>query len=345
MMVRIKDIAIKANVSTATVSYVLNNTGNIGVETRARVLNVIKELDYMPNNIAKSLKIKKTSTIGVIVEDITVFNAAEIIDGINEYAAQHGFSIILTNLRLYKLLGNDFTSIEKCIEIIPKVIEDLLSRQVEGIIYIGVHTRDVTGIISNINKPLVYTYCYTSIETDYSVNYDDESAAYDVTNYLIQLGHSKIAVISGLINSVPSHARFNGYCKALKQYNLTFDSTFVKTGDWEYDSGYSMAKELLSQRDKPTAIIAMNDLMAGGVLEACRELRIDVPNELSVVGFDNRECSFYYTPKLTTVSLPLNEMGKRAMEIAVNLKVDPKIIKHHKLKCNIIKRDSVKSIN
>lgn len=339
-MVRIKDIAKAANVSTATVSYVLNGTGNISPETRQKVLKVAEELNYKPNQIAKSLKINKTCTVAVIVEDITVFNSPEIIDGINESAEENGFSIILSNLRLHRRIGNNFTEIDKCKPAIMKIVDNLLSKKVDGIIYVGMHPRDVTGIIET-DKPVVYTYCYTTSESDFSVNYDDETAAYEATKYLIRLGHRNIGLISGPIDSLPSHGRFNGYYKALAEHQFPFNPSYVKTGDWEYESGYRLAKELLSIPDRPTAILAMNDLMAGGVLDACKEMRISVPAELSVVGFDNRECSFYYSPKLTTIDLPLKEMGRQAMNLVIK-QIDRSEVEETfvKLKCTLIERES-----
>lgn len=343
MVATIKDIAEKAEVSTATVSYVLNNTGNISPETRKKVLKVIEALNYKPNQIAKSLKLKKTKTIGVIVEDITVFNAAEIIDGINEYAEKIGYSIILTNMRLFKMTGNNFFDIEKCSHIAMKKMDELLSNEVDGIIYIGVHPRDVTGVLTKVDKPIVYTYCYTTSEKDFAVNYDDEQASYEATKYLINLGHKKIGLISGLIDSIPTHARYTGYYRALREHNLIFDPSFIKTGDWEFESGYAMAKEILAQDNVPTAILAMNDLMAGGVIEACKDVGLKVPEDLSVVGFDNRELSMFYSPNLSTVDLPLHEMGTLSMEILVkvlnNQPVSVNEVK--KLKCKFIKRNSV----
>jgi LacI family transcriptional regulator len=342
-MVRLKDIAEKAGVSTATVSYVLNNKGNVSEETRKKILKILDELEYKPNQIAKSLKTRKTSTVGVIVEDITVFNAPEIIDGINECAEEHGFSILLTNLRLYKRIGNNFSNVDKCKHLITNAVDSLLSKQVDGIIYIGVHTRNVTGLISEIDKPLVYTYCFA--DSGYSVNYDDEFASFEATNYLIEMGHRKIALISGLIDSIPAHERFNGYHKALMKHQLILNPSYVKTGDWSYESGYKMAKDLLQQKEPPTAILAMNDLMAGGVLEACRELGIQVPQDLSVIGFDNRECSLYYTPKLTTMDLPLRKMGAKSMEKILRLLngESETIEMNTKLRCRLIVRESVSS--
>lgn len=339
-MVRIKDVAEKANVSTATVSHVINNTGKISEETKKKVEKIIKELNYQPNRIAKSLKLKKTNTIGVIVEDITVFNAPEIIDGINEYADQNGWSIIMTNMRLNQLYGNDSSRDEMCMKHAPKAAQELVNKQVDGILYIGVHPRDMSGIMPEIKVPIVYTYCYTSEESGYFVNYNDQLAAYNATKYLIELGHKRVATISGLINSYPSRRRFDGYYKALVNHNLVFNPEYVKTGDWEYESGYIQGKALLQLDEPPTAILGMNDLMATGVMKACRELGFSIPNDISVMGIDDRDMSFYVTPALTTMKLPLGQMGSLSMDTLNQLINKLTVEKPPLLDCQLIVRES-----
>lgn len=346
-MVRIKDIAAKANVSTATVSYVLNGSGNIGEDTRKKVLQVVEEMNYKPNHIAKSLKMKRTNTIGVLVEDITIFNATHIIDGINTYADENGLNIILTNMSLFKRIGRQFDHPD-IKDIVPKAVKDLLEKQVDGLVYIGVHTRDISGLVPQIGKPIVYTYCYTKNDQEYSINYDDELAAHEATNYLISKGHQRIAVISGLIDSVPSHDRFQGFLRAIMEKQIPFNPAYVKTGDWEVESGYTLTKELMQLPERPTAILAMNDLMAVGVIQACEELELNIPKDLSVMGFDNREFSAFLKPKLTTMELPLHKMGhdsaEALMEI-INRESNASLQAHEKPICLLIERESVADIN
>jgi LacI family transcriptional regulator len=341
-MVRIKDIAERANVSTATVSYVLNGSGNISGKTREKILKIIEEMNYVPNHIAKSLKMKKTGTIGVIVEDMTSFNSSEIIDGINEYADKNGLSILLTNMRVVKLVGNNYLNTELCRELAPKAVNELLNKQVDGLIYIGCHPRDVSGLIPDGRRPIVYTYCYTSDNKDYSVNYDDELAAYEATRYLFGMGHRKIAVISGAIDSDSSRKRFNGYYRAVMDHQMVFNPALIKTGDWEYQSGYELMKDLIAGDERPSAILAMNDLMASGAIEACQESGLSVPSDISVMGFDDREFSAYIRPKLTTMALPLHDMGRKSMETLaqiINNDASPEL--PETLKCKLVERDSV----
>ncbi len=344
-MVTIKEIAKMAKVSTATVSYVLNDPSRVSEETREKVMKVVKKLNYNPNSIAKSLKIKKTNTIGIITEDVTVFTAPEIIDGIEEYAENHNYHIILNNIRLFKRIGNKYKDTAKFSKVIADVTNVLASRRVEGIIYVGAHCRDVTGVIGDLSIPVAYTYCYTTNNGAIAVNYDDEAAAYRITEYLIEKKHQKIAIITGLLDSMQCQDRLKGYQRALYERNLLFNPQYMKVGDWERESGYQAAKELLSLPDPPTAIFAMNDLMAGGVIDAANEAGIRIPEALSLVGFDNRECSYSYTPKLTTIALPLNEMGKvcaqKLLDRINNPGEDRQETEQIKLECELIERDSV----
>ncbi|WP_313998094.1 LacI family DNA-binding transcriptional regulator [uncultured Paenibacillus sp.] len=341
-MTRIKDIARRANVSTATVSNVLNGTGSVSEKTRANILKVIEEMNYQPNHIAKSLKIKKTKTIGVIVEDVTSFNSAEIIDGINEYAENEGFSLLLTNMRVFKRLGQEYKDDEVVRQLASQAFQEILNKQVDGLIYVGAHPRDVTRMIeSNERIPVVYTYCYTSRDEDYSVNYDDHLGAYEATNYLIESGHRQIAVISGVFNSNSSRERFNGYYQAIMDNRLMFDPALIKTGDWEFESGRRLTAELLAADNRPTAILAMNDNMAAGAVNACKERGLRVPEDLSIVGFDDREFSSYTAPRLTTMRLPLHEMGAEAMKSVMDILAgNESAAKSKKLKCTLIERHS-----
>ncbi|AZN39359.1 LacI family DNA-binding transcriptional regulator [Paenibacillus albus] len=336
----IKEIAAKADVSTATVSYVLNGTRNVKHKTRERVLRVIEELNYKPNDIAKSLKSRRTNTIGVIAEDVTVFNVPEIIDGINDFADRHDMHILLTNLRLHKRIGHNFDQLDDYRKYAENAVNELLSKQVEGIIYIGAHPRDLTGLIDTAGKPIIYTYCYT--QNDPSIQYNDEQASFEAMSHLASQGHTRIAIISGIMNSLPSRLRFNGYYKAITEFQLPFDPQLIKLGDWEAESGYRLTQELLALDERPTAIVAMNDVMAVGVLRAASEAGVTIPHDLSVVGFDNREFSSYLIPQITTMDLPLHEMGFQAMDsLMCIIRGETPDPANHLPACKLIERDSV----
>lgn len=335
----IKDIAAKANVSTATVSYVLNGKQNVKPETRERVQKIIEEMNYKPNNAAQSLKSKRTNTIGVIAEDLTVFNVPEIIDGINDYADQYDLHILLTNLRLHKRVGHNYANVDAYRKYAENAVSDLLAKQVEGMIYIGVHPRDVTGLIHTSNKPIVYTYCYT--DKDVSIQYDDEKASCDAMLHLVEKGHKRIAIITGLMDSIPSRLRFNGFYKAVTDYQLPFDPNLIKVGDWGLDSGYRLTKELLALAHPPTAILIMNDVMAVGAMRAAIENGVEIPRDLSIIGFDNRDFSDYVTPRITTMDLPLHDMGYNSMKSLAQLMKGEDVTHDKSPICSLIERHSV----
>lgn len=337
--ISIKDIAAKANVSIATVSYVLNGTRNVRPATMQRVQAAIEELNYKPNDIAKSLKLQRTNTIGVIAEDVTVFNTPEIIDGINDFGDRHDLHILLTNLRLDKRIGRSFGQVDRYRKYANSAVSDLLSKQVDGIIYIGIHTRDLTGLINPEGRPIVYTYAYA--EDEVAIQYNDEQASFEAVSYLIGKGHRRIAVISGLMDSVNSRRRLDGYHLALAHYNLPVREEYITMGDWEKQSGCELTRQLLSLPEPPTAILAMNDVMAVGVLQAADEQGVRIPDQLSVVGFDNREFSDYLRPRITTMNLPLHEMGYRAIEVLYRTINGKEAEAFDMPVCRLIERDSV----
>lgn len=341
----IKQIAQIAGVSTATVSYVLNNTGNVSAETRTRLLKIFEEYNFKPNRIARSLRVNKTNTIGVIVEDMTVYHVPWIINGINEYADEHGYHIVLSNLRLFDKIGNSFDELSQYKEKINDAIDLILSTKVDGIIYLAMHDRKIEGIFENIDLPVVYTYCYSDKKDALSVTYENQAIAKEATQYLIEQGHEKIALISGPINSTPSYKRMLGFQTALMEADLEIKPEYMKNGNWNYESSYKMCLELMSLPDRPTAVFAMNDMMALGAMDAAVQVGINVPEDLSIIGFDNIESGLYSRTKLTTIALPLRQIGCVAAECIDN-RLSGKPIEQNSLTlpCTLVKRDSVARI-
>jgi LacI family transcriptional regulator len=342
-MITIKDIAKLAHVSTATVSYILNGTKNISQETRERVMNVIEETNFSPNRIAQSLRINKTNSIGVLAEDIRGLPVPGIINGITEYMDSVGYNILLSDLRLLEKLYNRYGEISNYKGKIKSAVDLLNNAQVDGIIYIGVHDRDIEGIIDSRDKPVVFSYCYTYNDADVYVTYDNMLAAYEITKYLIDMNHERIAVISGPTDSYPSIKRFDGFYKAMFENNLRYDYPgYIHAGDWEYKSGFDIAMELLNLKNPPTAIFAMNDLMAIGAIDAIQKMGFSVPDDFSVVGFDDREFSSFTKPKLTTVSLPFKEIGYNSARLITDIINKVPLEKSgYVLPCKLIKRETV----
>jgi LacI family transcriptional regulator len=317
--ITIKDIARQSGVSTATVSYVINGSRPVTPEKRQRVLDVIAKTNYQPNRVAKSLRTKKTNIIGVLAEDILDFPTVGIINGISEYMEQTDYQILLSDLRMLDSLFNQYDQIIQQKDKINKALSFLIfGAKVDAVIYIGMFDRDISGIITNMNKPVVIAYSTSTDDHTCSVTYENEDISANLTQYLIDYGHRRIAVITGLAHTAPAQKRLKGINSAFKEAGLILDNALVKNGDWERSSGYACMKDLLEQEKDslPTAVLAMNDLMAVGAIDAIREANLRVPDDISVVGFDNREVSDFIFPKLTTVEIDVKGIGFEAARVA-----------------------------
>ena len=339
-MITIKEIARLTKVSTATVSNVLNGKSGAASEAKVReIVDLARNLHYTPNSLARSLQQQKSNTIGIITEDLTVFNTPEIVDGVDAFCEENGYDIILENMRLFKRYNNNFTDTPKHRELLDSMLQNMISKQVEGIVYVGYHCREIAYLPSRVQVPFVYAYCYPKEEIYPSVMFDDEKAARDVTRLLIAKGHRRIGVICGPASSYHSQARLRGFNAALAEHGITSDSKLIVYGDWERPSGYHLAASLLDM--KVSAIFSFNDLMASGVYERASERGIQIGKDISLFGFDNRDISQGYFPALSTVEPPLNEIGRRCAEIILSQIKRRRLVKKRiYLSCSIKERQS-----
>lgn len=329
-MATIKEIAKACNVSIATVSNILNGKPGASEATRSLVLKTVEKTDYTPNYVAKNLKMRNTRSIGVIAEDMTIFSIPDIIDGITEYCQEIDYQILLTNMRLFKKYNDVYYNREDYFGLVKQEIRKLMAKQVEGIIYVTAHERIMHCIPDNLPIPAVMAYGYTQSGKVPSVVVDDEHGAYEAVQYLIERGHKQIGVITGKNDSIHMQARLVGYQKALRDNGLMYNPEFIYYGDWNREAGYNGTEKLLDRG--VTAIFCMNDIMAGGVYDRADELGLRIPEDISVVGYDNRELSSYYKPPLTTITLPLHDIGYRAAEVMIDL-LDKKLCRKRKNWC------------
>lgn len=338
----LKEIAKMAGVSIATVSYALNDSDKVSDAVKQKILKIANDTNYQPDKRAQSLRTGRTRLLGILTEDIAFDFTSSIIKGVYRYAEENDYHVILSDSGIEDKLRNEYDNTLNYKDAISKRLAILEDYHVDGIIYIGMHDRDISGLVET-KKPIVYTYCFTDSEEDYMVLYDNCQSAYDVTNYLIKSGHRKIGLVRGNEMSNPSNERFMGYQKALMDAKIPLDLSYVKTGNWSFDKGYTAGLELLQREDRPTAIFALNDFMALGVLEAAAKCNIKVPEELSVVGFDNYDMCDYIRPNLTSVSVPVQEMGYVSAQMIDKICTGPDEIQEHKviLPCKMVIRDSV----
>lgn len=344
-MLTIKEIAKLSNVSVATVSNIINHKGSVGEQTRERVMKVIEENNYTPNTVAKNLKVRTTRSIGVIAEDMTVFALPDIIDGITEYCEKEDYQILLVNLRLYKKYADKYYQDNDYKSIVHKEIQKLRGKQVEGIIYVSAHERLINVIPDNMPIPTVVAYGFTNQPKIPSIVVDDTQGAKELVSYLISCGHRKIGVIAGKKESLHTQARLEGYQSALFQNGLLYDPQMVAYGEWDRESGYQNVDALIEKQ--VSAIFCMNDVMAGGAYDRLFELGYQVGKDIAVAGYDNREMASYEKPGITTMGLPLHDIGYCASEVILKmLKKEESQNKDgiYYLKCQPFIRDSVNNI-
>lgn len=344
-MATLKDVAKMAGVSTASVSYVINGTKKLSDETTQRVIDAIEKTNYSPNSLAKSLRMGKTLTIGVLVEDIRGLPIAAIVNGIEESLEVYGYHMILKDLHMLEKLYNQYDTIVDYQDEINNSVSLMLRSNVDGIIYVGLHDRHLNGIINPIAKPIVYAYSHGADE-DHYVTYNNICGARDAIKYLAKNGHHEIAIIAGHPDSFPTHQRMEGFRNSMKEAGITIRSEYVRYGDWEYESGHQQTQKLLDLPNRPTAIFAMNDLMAAGCMNAALEHGLNIPQDLSIIGFDNREISRYLPIPLTTIQLPNNEIGHESAKMLVSLTKGEGLEQRHIiLPCILIERASVAPIS
>ena len=306
-MANIQDVAARAQVSIATVSRVLNESDHkVSKETRKRVLNAIRELDYRPNALARGLLMKKTKTIGIIIPDISNPYYAGIVRGMQDMADRNGYDVILQNT-------------DRSQDRIVKSIYLLREKIADGVIFSGgiIHGYESLSALKELRERVV-------VIGRHEVNFpaalvDNIGGASEAIQHLIELGHKSIGFIGGPENSTTMIDRLKGYESALAQNGYPMDDTLLKWGDLNPESGFEATKHLLEQKNRPSAILAGNDQMAFGAIHAARQLGFKVPKDLAVVGFDDVPLSAYFEPPLTTVKIPRYRLGEGAMEMLIEL--------------------------
>lgn len=308
MTVTIYDVAREAGVSMATVSRVVNNNPNVKPQTRKKVFEAIERLGYRPNAVARGLASKKTTTVGVVIPDISNSIFSEVARGIEDIANMYHYNIILCNADKKK---------EKEI----RVINTLLEKQVDGLLFMGgTVTEDHIQAFRTSTVPIVL--CGTRDDKDQfpSVDIDHEAAAYDAVMLLIGQGHSKIGMISGTLQDPANgYSRYQGYKKALEEAGLAVSEDLVRIGNYRYESGYDVMKYFLQLSDRPSSIFAATDEMAIGAIHAIQDEGLRVPEDISVISVDNIRMASMVRPLLTTVAQPMYDIGAVSMRLLTKL--------------------------
>ncbi|MCE7791413.1 catabolite control protein A [Salipaludibacillus sp. CUR1] len=304
MNITIYDVAREAGVSMATVSRVVNGNPNVKPTTRKKVLEAIERLGYRPNAVARGLASKRTTTVGVIIPDISSTFFSELARGIEDIATMYKYNIILCNSDQNK---------EKEIHL----INTLLEKQVDGIVFMGGEiTKEHEETFKNSPVPIVLSATIDDQKEFPSVNIDYKQAAYDAVAALTGQGHKKIAMLSGTLEDpINGYMKFAGYKKALQDAGLDLNEDLVIIGDYTYDSGLEAMESLLKLDEKPTAIFASTDEMALGVIHGAQDAGFKVPDDFEIIGFDNTRLATMVRPTLTTVVQPMYDIGAVSMRL------------------------------
>ncbi len=297
-MATIRDVADRAGVSVTTVSHVINRTRYVEAGTEGRVRQAIEVLGYRPNLLARSLRSRKTHTIGLLVPDNSNPFFADVARAIEDAGFAEGYSVILCN--------SDLSEAKQA-----AYIDVLLAKQVDGLILISSGNRpdDLRRIIDAGVPVVVVDRELSELPVD-QVLVDNEQGGYLAGTYLLELGHRNIGYIAGPSDVTPSEGRVRGFNRALAEVGLQFRDDMLVRGNGRYDGGESAMRDLLAREPRPTAVFAFNDLMAIGAISAIRRAGLRVPGDISVMGFDDILQASAMFPAITTIAQPIAEIGK-----------------------------------
>lgn len=333
-MINIRDIARIAGVGVSTVSRVINNHPDVKEQTRERVLEVIKENNYIPNNSARNLKKNNTNNIGVLIKG--VFNPffSEMLDSISKRISKAGYSMILEH--------HDYLSDDEMNNLISMIKE----KRLQGVICLGGNFTEVKNDdFEEINVPVVLTSINHKYGKEFSnfssVSIDNEESAYSATKYLIDCGHKNIALMLGdEYDTGIGHLREAGYLKALNDNNIKVNKEYRILGNYDYRGAYIETDKLIKNHREVTAIFAISDIMAVGCAKAIKDNGLVVGKDVDIIGFDGMDISEFYSPTISTIIQPKLEMAKISVDLLLDLIANKTDNKHVILNTELVKRES-----
>lgn len=330
----IYDVAKIAGVSPSTISRVMNTPDIVAEDTRQKVINAVKELAYIPNMMAASMPKRRTNYIGLIIPDVTNTFFSNLIRGIQDISEEHGYNVLVVN-------SDDSQEKE------GRYLKLLYSRRVDGVIMTvaGYQEENFPEEELSLLKKMRIVLIDREINglTTSIVKINNFGGAYSAVKYLLKMGHKKIMYLAGIEGTRTNQERRKAYLAALEEDNINWKKEIV--GNFRLDAAYQKIMyywpELQKSNDLPTAIFAANDLMAIGALKAFVRLKVQVPKEVSIIGFDNIPFSDCTYPPLTTIAQPTYQMGQKAVETLLKLIDKKKIKKSVEFETELIERDSV----
>lgn len=306
-MANIRDVAKHAGVSIATVSTALNGTGPVSEKTMRRIWEAVEAVGYAPNGIARSLRLGRSRLLGLIVSEITnpFFGALAL--AVEKAARAQGYAVIVCNSNEDEARELELLELLK----VQRVAGILVAPSGQGAKYRDSLSRDAGAPLITIDRQI------EGLERDF-VGLDNRAAGRLITDYILRLGHRRIAFIGGRMGVSTSDLRFEGFCDALAAAGLQADPALCLRADFRGDAAYTVAQPLLAMAERPTAIVAANNVMALGALQAIGDLGFRCPQDVSVAGIDDFPWSTALRPRLTTVAQPIEEIGQAAVEMLLD---------------------------
>ncbi len=311
--ITIHDVAKKAKVSVATISRVLNNSELVADKTRKKILQIAKDLNYVPNASARGLSTRRNDTIGLLLPDVYTEFFSEVIRGADQAAQELGYHFFVSSDH------NQKSEMEVALRAIRG--------RVDGVIimspYIDAQTLRETILPRNL--PVVLLNCALANGTYDSLSIDNAGGAFRVVQHLLEHGYERIAIIKGTDENVDARERLQGYREALGKSGREISSRLELAGDFTEASGHEAAEKILELSPRPRAIFASNDAMAVGALSALRKAGVKVPDEVALVGFDDIPIARYLNPSLTSVHVSINDLGMLAMKRIIQIVREKKV--------------------
>lgn len=307
-----KDVARLAGVSTSTVSHVINNNRFVSEQVRDRVEQAIRELNYAPSALARSLKIKQTRTIGMLLTASSNPFYSEVVRGVENSCYERGYSLILCNTE-----GDE--------ERMNRSLETLMQKRVDGLLMMCTETHLPSADILNRypSVPMVMMD-WAPFEGRGDIIQDNALLGGELaTQYLIYRGYTRIACIAGPLDKTPARLRLDGFHQAMAASGLAVPPGYVVDGDFEFQGGFNAMNQLLALDPPPQAVFTSNDAMAVGVYHALYQAGLRVPQDMAVMGYDNIELARYLTPPLSTIHQPKDELGELAIDTLIHRMSDP----------------------
>ncbi|MDO2948504.1 substrate-binding domain-containing protein [Aeromonas simiae] len=300
-MANIRDVAALAGVSTTTVSHVINETRFVADETRERVFAAMRDLNYAPSLVARSLKVKETHSIGMLVTTSSNPFFAEVVRGVERYCFEQGYNLMLGNTE-----GEATTAQSYLKMMLRKRVDGLLIMCSEG-------QREVLGQLDWLGDLPVVQMDWGSGGACDLIADNSHHGGMLATRHLIALGHKKMGCITGPRDRAPGTERLAGFIEALQEAGLPLRSDWILEGNFDCASGHQAMRSLLALSERPTALFVCNDMMAMGAISAATEAGLRIPEDLSIIGYDNVALAEYMSPPLTTINQPKEELGRLAV--------------------------------